>query len=307
MNQLTFLGPQAPQRSASTCLQPLDFDGPAAVVAAGWQEEETADEALLEILPQGSVNLKLFERSESLFEQDAELISLLKQRQDQLRHVRDVYRSQLDRQLEGTREQIAVLAAGHFDYLPEVEFAFTQLRELDDHYLQRTNQICDDFDRQLDFANRPAVAAQRSEIQELMSGCHSLVITGGHVAIILNRLKIFGVLEHNDLPIVAWSAGAMALANRIVLFHDKPPQGKGNPELLRAGMGLYDDLVLLPDADRRLDLANRDRVSLFARRFAPAKCLVLDSESIVTRDGGNWRFDQCRELVTDGSVQEATS
>src|SRR5437764_598914 len=68
----------------------------------------------------------------------------------------------------------------------------------------------------------------------------ALAIAGGHVAVLLNRLRLFGILALAEgRTIIAWSAGAMAVSDRIVLFHDSPPQGPGNPEVLGAGLGLF--------------------------------------------------------------------
>ena len=47
-------------------------------------------------------------------------------------------------------------------------------------------------------------------------------------------------------PVIAWSAGAMALADRIVLFHDRSPHGPGHPEVYGSGLSVVRDVVLLP-------------------------------------------------------------
>ena len=72
---------------------------------------------------------------------------------------------------------------------------------------------------------------------------------------------------------IAWSAGAMALTDRIVLFHDRAPQGPGHPEVYGSGLSLLRDVVLLPHARARLLLDDTARMAVFARRFAPARCV----------------------------------
>ena len=63
------------------------------------------------------------------------------------------------------------------------------------------------------------------------------MIAGGHVASLLNRLKLFDVLGlAAGKPIFAWSAGAMVLTDRIVLFHDYPPYGSDIAQVLDAGL-----------------------------------------------------------------------
>ena len=118
-------------------------------------------------------------------------------------------------------------------------------------------------------SERDVVARQRHELQKLLKNSLALCIAGGHVSILLNRLWLFDVagLLPKTMPVVAWSAGAMALAERVVLFHDSPPQGRGYAEVLCAGVGLCPGVVPLPHAKKRLQLNDQVRVQLLARRF----------------------------------------
>jgi hypothetical protein len=303
--RLLLLGPQPKYVSLRKALDRAGIDQPAALITAGWQDEEQNDEDVLKSLPRASVNLNLFQRSEQLFAEDDELIKLFRDRQDELRILRDSYRLRLDYVLEAAREIFEINAQSTFDFDAECELAIDQLRQLDRQYYFRTTKVCDDYDEKLDTLNRELVARHRHEIQEELEKCSCLVISGGHAAIILNRLRIFGVLEMApELPVVAWSAGAMALAKQLVLFHDSPPQGRGNPEVLRAGQSLYDDFLPLPNARRRLKLDDRTRVSLFARRFNELECIELNEDSILDRQNGEWNLTRCSRLNADGSVEE---
>ena len=164
------------------------------------------------------------------------------------------------------------------------------VRQLDRQYFVRTSQVHDHYEERLQTPNRPLVARQRGEIYGQLEQCKAILIAGGHVAIILNRLKIFGILEMRpDLPIIGWSGGTMALSDQIVFFHDSPPQGPGDAELLRAGMGLFSDILPLPDAKSRLNLEDAARVELFARRFDRCQCVIFDEETILERQHGHWQ------------------
>jgi hypothetical protein len=105
--------------------------------------------------------------------------------------------------------------------------------------------------------------------------------------------------------VIAWSAGAMALADRIVLFHDRSPHGPGHPEVYGSGLSVVRDVVLLPHARARLLLDDTLRMAVFASRFSPSTCVLLDAGTRVefTDSGGAaaWPADT-RVLASDGRV-----
>ena len=140
---------------------------------------------------------------------------------------------------------------------------------------------------------------------EALRDCESVVITGGNVVILLNRLRMFGVpalLQEKNL--IAWSAGAMALSDRIVLFHDRMPQGRRDPELLGPGTGLLPGYVFLPDARRRLRITDSIRTGLYSRRFAPARCITLDSGAQMLFADGAMQYSELARLMTqDGELE----
>jgi hypothetical protein len=75
------------------------------------------------------------------------------------------------------------------------------------------------------------------------------------------------------------------------------------------GLGRAPGVVPFPHARRRLDLDDRLRVGLAARRFAPAVCLALDEGQGARRDGDVWRLSGTervtapRRLAVDGAVE----
>jgi hypothetical protein len=135
----------------------------------------------------------------------------------------------------------------------------------------------------------------------------AFAVAGGHVAVLLNRLRLFGLAELvGERPVFAWSGGAMVLGERLVLFHDDPPQGAGHAEVLEAGLGLYQGLLPLPHARRRLKLDEPLRVALFARRFADLTCVALDDGATLCLEHGRWvpwGGDGARRLLPDGSLE----
>lgn len=301
---LFLLGPQPKYESLQEALRSLDVEGDVALISAGWEEDESQDGEIRKALPHDVVNLELFKRSEQLFHDDSDLIRQLRCRQDQLRSLRDVYRMRIDHGLQAARA-LAGLEPSIVDHTQEFLSAIEAVRQLDEEYLQRTSDVCEKFESLLNTWDRPLVKTHRDQLQERLKSCGAILISGGNVGIILNRLRIFGVLElRPDLPLAAWSGGAMALSSQIVFFHDSPPQGKGDPEVFRAGLGIIRDMIPFPDAEHRLDLNNEARVSLLARRFESKTCLALDESSIVELKDGNWSSNpNARVLSSSGAVE----
>lgn len=297
------LGPQRLRPSVAGALADLGVDGPVAVVTAGWQERESEIDELCEHVGCEVVDLELFRRAEELFERDPALFTALRERTGRLRKLQRLYSTRLDHAMAAARELLARPAQ---DDLVAMHFggAVEAIRDLDREHLDRVEAIRAAFDEEHGVAERDDVVAARAEVARLIDGCGALAIAGGHVAVLVNRLRLFdAVASAGSRPIVAWSAGAMALADRIVLFHDSPPQGAGNAEVLRAGIGLYDGVLPLPHAKRRLRLGDPARVALFARRFAAHRCLAFDDGARLDRVGDGWAgVDGVTRLTVEGRV-----
>ncbi len=302
---LTLLGPQRLQPTLAATVERLALDGRIATITAGWQEREAELDELREHLELPVVDLELHRRCEQVFAEDPDLFRAHRARQDRLRAMHRLYRYRLDFQMQPARELLR--RTGDLELLePEREAAIDALRRLDHDYLKRIAAVHRTFTREHPPGRHRALERQRDKVAALLADCAALTIAGGHVAVLVNRLRLFRVAElAADLPVIAWSAGAMALAERIVLFHDSPPQGAGNAEVLDLGLGLAPGLVPLPHARRRLQLEDPHRVELFARRFAPAICLVLEEGSSISFDGRRWRADEpAQRLSTAGMVED---
>src|SRR5262249_52933045 len=178
------------------------------------------------------------------------------------------------------------------------------VRALDRQHLGRVAEVYAEFEATWKPAAREPVARQRAEVAAALAECAALVVAGGHVAVLLNRLKLFDVAAMVDgRPIFAWSAGAMALSDTVILFHDSPPQGAGTPQVFDAGLGLVPGIVPLPSPRQRLRLDDRDRVAALARRFAPAACVAFDEGARLAYRKGRFAEAQgTQRLETSGRV-----
>jgi hypothetical protein len=96
--------------------------------------------------------------------------------------------------------------------------------------------------------------------------------------------------------------GMMALTERIVLFGDRSPLGPGHPEVYGSGLSAVRGAVLLPHARTRLLLDDRARMAVFARRFAPARCVLLEAGTRIDLEDGSGCPPGTRVLGDDGHV-----
>ncbi|MCB9703452.1 MAG: hypothetical protein H6711_16285 [Myxococcales bacterium] len=299
------LGPQRLAVTVDRELPALAADGQVAAISAGWQEREAEDDELQAALGNRAINLCLHARGDAVFRDDPELKDAHRVKQDRLRSIQALYRGRLVHSIAAVHE--LQRARGPADLIAdEITAAIDAIRLVDRQHLDRVTAINDEYEAALRPGERPVVAAHREAIADILAGCAAVAITGGHVATILNRLRLFdlGPLIRG-LPIVAWSAGAMSLTDRVILFHDSPPQGRGNAEILEAGLGLFPGVVVLPHARRRLLLDDPIRVSLFARRFAPARAIALDERCKIAfvDPGGPCGNELTRVLGEDGAVR----
>src|SRR5438128_1650480 len=300
---VVLLGAQRFDPTLAAAMSRQYVTGRVALITAGWQERESEDEDLREHLaPRETVNLKLHARGEELFRDDPELRAAHRERQEALRHRQDFYRIRVEHALDAERI-IRKRPAPPDIAVEQRQASVDAIRELDEWHLANAARLHAQFDERWSLNDRPALVKHRREIASIVQGCAAIAIAGGHVASLINRLALFGIGALTGRKIVfAWSGGAMAACDRVVLFHDDPPQGPGASEVLDRGLGLVPDVVSLPQPEQRLQLDRTDRVEILARRFAPAICLALPSgSSVVFRQDRFIRSDGAIELREDGS------
>ncbi len=304
---ITLLGPQRQRPNLAAELSRAEISGPMAVVTAGWQERESEVDELGQHVGFPVVNLRLYDRAEKLFRRDREFFQAYRQRQERLRSLQRIYRERLDYTL-GQAEALFRREGEPSLLAPEREDAMAAVRALDRHHLSRVAEVQAEFRERFDPARRPSVAAEREQVREELASVQAFAVAGGHVAILLNRLRLFGIADLvRELPIFAWSGGAMVLGERVVLFHDSPPQGKGYAEVLESGLGLYHGVLPLPHPRHRLRLEDPARVALLAGRFPDSLCFAMDEGTRIRSDEGTWFDAVGRRLAVDGSVEEVAA
>lgn len=298
------LGPQRPTRNITEAVANAGLpDGPLAVISAAWQEAEGDIDDVRELVDRPLEDLRLYRRAEEVENRDPELAAATRRRQERLIAQQRIYRLRLKQLSIAARHTLR--AEGESEMLAaEQRHAIAQLRALDRHHLHRTEKIWSEFSERYNPDSHALLAEQSVEIGEMIGRCAGILITGGNVAILLNRLRLFGLDRYlRTSPIIAWSAGAMVLAERIVLFHERSPEGRRDAEVFGAGARIVPGYVFLPDTKQRLRTSEKTRVGLMSRRFSPDVCLALDSGAEMHVDAADIRYvNSVRLLTRDGRL-----
>lgn len=300
---VVLLGPQRLRPVLAEAVHRVGVQGPIAVVTAGWQEREEEVDELREHLGRRVVNLQLYRRAEEVFAEDADLFRSYRQRQDRLHRLQAAYRLRLSHALEAARALLAW--RGERDIVaPHRTSAVAAVRALDRYHLGRVRRLHRDFEAKVRPQERPVLVRHRRELVELLSGCTAFAVAGGHVAVLLNRLRLFaiGPLVAGK-AVFAWSGGAMTLGERVVVFHDDPPQGRGDAEVLESGLGVFTGVLPLPHARHRLRLGDSARVSLFSQRFRDLACVTMDEGAELHWNGARWTGSNVLRLRRDGRLE----
>jgi peptidase E len=282
MPKRILLGPQRPVTNLRDITAVAELPaGAIATISAAWQEDEAFTDELGEVVGRPLHDLRLYHRADQVFASDANLHAAYRERQDRLMELQRLYRARL-RQLMIAARHVQRSDANAELLEPELRHAIAQLRALDRHHQNRVEAVHANYAVSISAGQSEALAEQRAAIADQLAKFETVLITGGNVVVLLNRLRLFGLSELlRPKHLVGWAAGAMVLADRVVLYHDHTPQRRRDPEILAAGLGLLPGFVFLPDAKHRLKGKDDARVSLLCRRFAPATCVTLDSGSML--------------------------
>jgi hypothetical protein len=302
---VTLLGPQR-RPTLDRVLDALEVHGPIAAVTAGWQERESEDGELMRLLSGRGINLRLHARWHDVLHEDADYTRAEREHRVVLAELQQLYLTRLDHALRA-----AYAVAQRVDGHPRiqaiaVEDALATVRDVDARHLDRVAELRAAFVAAWHPQERDSVAKHREEIRGALVQADGLVIAGGHVGELLTVLDLFRIADDLPAHVVAWSAGAMAITDRIVLFHDRSAHGPAQAEVFDVGLGIVPGVVALPHARRRLRTDDALRMSVLARRFAPATCLVLDDGVTVELGADRSVPAGARVVDLDGRIVEAT-
>lgn len=300
------LGPQRDPYLADV-LAERGWDGRVAVINAGWQEREADDSLLMEQVGSNAVNLKLWQRMQAVWEADPELAEADNERRSLLEEMQELYLRSLDHVVTAIIDLTQHTPRHPLVQRGALADAEQIMRRIDARHLQRVTEVHDAFWERWTPHARPAVARARQLIAEDLDNADVVVMTGGHVGVLVGALHLFNVAPRITTPVVAWGAGAMALTETVVLFNDRAVHGPTAAEVFSTGVGLIRGIVALPSARYRLDLADTRRMALFARRFAPSRLVMLDQREDVLVQHRTDLSAAARLIRDDGSIGRTAS
>jgi hypothetical protein len=298
------LGPQRFMTTAGSTLRSLGLEGPVATITAGWEERELQDDELDAILDGRSRNLRLYTRMLDVLNKDESFGASAIDLRDRLDELHAFYGLRVQAAMEGVYA-VQRRTSRHGTGELALESAVESVRAVDAWYTASVKALYREFDQTTPTSGSEVIGWHRGELDRAMADCVAVVLTGGHVGALLRALRMFRVRLPAELPVIAWSAGAMALTSQVVLFHDHAPQGISEAQLYDRGLGRLPRIVALPHARRRLRLEDRGRAGVLARRLSAYTCLLLDDgTSVRFEDDGSTVPPGARVLGEEGTVTE---
>jgi hypothetical protein len=279
------LGPQRPTGNIPAVVTAAGVRGPVALIAAGWRYDEDRDEPLRADLGLPVHNLGLYDAYVELEREAPDLAAAHARKQAVLIRVKATYRALLRPALDAC---LAALGDDPDPAKPWFRAAVAQVQVLDRLFLDEIDGLHRTFSEETRPLRHPLVRRFLGRTLETLEGCEAVLIAGGHVAILRNRLFFFGLDELlRGRRVFGWSAGAMVLAERVWLYHDRSARGIGSMELLDRGLGLVRGIDLLPHARSRLALDRPDVMTVLAARLAPARAIGLENGAVLDADGAS--------------------
>jgi predicted GNAT family N-acyltransferase len=311
--RIEILGPQRPEPNLAEVLRSVDARGPIVAITAGWRHDERHDQALREVVGPGVEVIPLYSWFDDAHRAAPAVSGPHRAHQRSIRQLKALHRLRLRGALNTARRLAARAAQGEVHAAGELEDALATVAALDLRFADQVRAINDSRRGEHAPWRHPVTRRYRDRAAVQLGQAGTVLIAGGHIGVLMSRMEFFGVpamlraAHERGALIVGWSAGAMALTDRVVLFHDDTPEGPGDPEVFGPGIGLWPGVVVLPHARTRLNLKDEARVALMARRFAPATCVGMENRSRLARleDGtlaNTANPDAAVRLDTDGTV-----
>ena len=190
--KIHILGPQRPSPNLPNIIERHLPDGPLAVITAGWRIDEIDISALERDLNRPLYLLPLYGWFDRLGAKEPELASLHSERQIKIKSYKKVYNLQL-RAAFDLWTKIAELAEENPElYSMDEKDALAAVRITDRRAIERQDLIRKEFDQLNTPWTHTVTMPYHDKIKNTLKKCRGLIIAGGHVAVLRNRLFFFG-------------------------------------------------------------------------------------------------------------------
>jgi hypothetical protein len=269
------LGPQRFRTTVGSVIHGVAPEGPIATVTAGWQDREGNTGELDAILDGRGQHLNLYGRLSHVLETDQRFAEAALGHRDAVDELAGLYTARLHSALE------SVYSIQRRTVRPDLADAALAdgvrvVQSIDRWYLETLDQLYGELQAAAPPQDSEVIARHRAEVAETLRHAGALAIAGGHVGVLLRCLKLFVVELPPPLPVLGWSAGAMSLTDRVVLYNDLGPRGVVGSEVWDRGLSRAPRIVAFPHARRRLSMDDPMLLQVLVRRFGDARCLLLD-------------------------------
>jgi peptidase E len=168
----------------------------------------------------------------------------------------------------------------------ELRRAFHTLESNDDHLFALLGDI---ERRAFDAAGvtyHPAFRAARERLERRILRANTIFLFGGRLDLLLDGLRFFrlrdslGEALRRGAQIVAVSAGALVLCERIIIYDDYA-EAPRDFQLYDRGLGLVQDMQIFPHCMERIQTDDQDNLAYLARRFRHHTCVGLNERSLL--------------------------
>lgn len=250
-----------------------------ALISAGWRYDEDRDEPLCAEIGMTVHNLRLYDAYVELEREAPDLARAYARKQAELMAAKDRYRMALG---PAMATSCALWTARRDPRCPFYLQSIAHVRSLDALFHDEALRLHAAFDAEVRPQRHPMVRATVARARDILAGCQAVLVAGGHVGILRNRMAFFGMGELlRGRTVVAWSAGAMVLTERVFLYHDHTPGAHQPAELLDRGFDLVSGVVYLPHAATRLNTHDADALRILVARLAPSTVVTLEPGALL--------------------------
>ncbi len=168
----------------------------------------------------------------------------------------------------------------------ELRQALGTLEANDDHLVELLDEIEQRAFDAAGLAYDPAWRAAQQRLEQRILAANTIILFGGHLDLLLDALRFFrlrdalGEALRRGTQIIAMSAGAMVLCERVIIYDDFSTTRR-DFQLYDRGLALVRDIQLFPHCTERIQTDDPDNLAYLARRFRHHACVGLNQRSFL--------------------------